>query len=209
MVRGRLLLIDPVHNSIPIGALAILRDAIQVKRRWVSELDFTYFLSKNLAAELVLAYTKLDVRVTSSAAGAFDAGSLYALPPTLTLQWHFLPDGDVRPYVGAGINYTRISKVRLSVPTATPRPLDLDRNGFGPAVQAGVDVKLGCPWYLNLDVKKVQIRADLKDGAETKLSTVKADPWLFGAGVGTGSELTMPEASRTPRRRDREKELLP
>ena len=182
MVRGRLLLIDPVHNSSSIGALAVPPDAIQVKKRWVPELDFTYFLSKNLAAELVLAYTKLDVRVTSSAVGAFDAGSFYALPPTLTLQWHFLPDGDIRPYVGAGINYTRISKVRLSVPAVTP--LDLERNSVGLAVQAGLDVKLRGPWYLNLDVKKVQIRADLKDGAGAKLSTVKADPWLFGAGMG-------------------------
>jgi len=184
MVRVRALSIEPVHKSDPIGALAVPADAIQVQRRWVPELDFTYFLSKNLAAELVLAYTKLNVRVTSSAAGAFDAGSFHALPPTLTLQWHFLPDGDIRPYVGAGLNYTRISKVRLSVPTASPIPLDLERNSFGLALQAGVDVKLGGPWYLNFDVKKIQLRADLKDGTGAKLSTVKADPWLLGMGMG-------------------------
>ncbi|MBN8930529.1 MAG: OmpW family protein, partial [Rhizobium pusense] len=32
--------------------------------------------------------------------------STWVLPPTLTAQYHFNPKGAVRPYVGAGINYT-------------------------------------------------------------------------------------------------------
>ena len=129
----------------------------------------------------MLAFTKLDARVTSSAVGAFDAGSCKALPPTLTVQWHFLPDGQFRPYVGAGINYTNLSSVKLG--NATTGPLTLDRNSFGPALQAGLDIGLGGPWSLNIDVKKAWIRTDLKSGGST-VSKLKVDPVLVGLGVG-------------------------
>ena len=32
------------------------------------------------------------------------------LPPTLTAQYHFNPHGAVRPYLGAGVNYSIFSK---------------------------------------------------------------------------------------------------
>jgi outer membrane protein len=184
MVRGRALLIVPDHDSSPVGALAVPSDAIQVQKRWIPELDITYFVSRNLATELVLGYTKLDVNVTSSAAGAFDAGSFHILPPTLTLQWHFAPDAAIRPYVGAGINYTRFGKVRLAVPTAPAIALSLEKDSFGPAVQAGVDIQLDRQWFLNLDLKKVQIRTEVRGPTGAELSIVRADPWLFGVGVG-------------------------
>lgn len=181
LVRVRALHIDPANKSSPVPSLAVPADAIHVKDKWVPELDISYFFTKQIAAELVLAFTKLDARVTSSAVGAFDAGSFKALPPTLTVQWHFLPDGQFRPYVGAGINYTNLSSVKLG--NATTGPLTLDRNSFGPALQAGLDIGLGGPWSLNIDVKKAWIRTDLKSGG-SKLSTLKVDPVLVGLGVG-------------------------
>lgn len=181
VVRVRALHIGPADKSDPVPALAVPADAINVEDRWVPELDISYFFSKQLAAELVLAFTKLDARVTSSAVGAFDAGSFKALPPTLTLQWHFLPEGQFRPYLGAGLNYTRLSSVRLG--NAVTGPLDLERNSVGPALQAGVDIGLGGPWFLNLDAKKAWIRTDLRSGGTT-LSTLKVDPWLLGVGLG-------------------------
>jgi outer membrane protein W len=42
-------------------------------------------------------------------AGLSDGQSLFdawVLPPTLTLQYHFLPENNIRPYVGVGVNYT-------------------------------------------------------------------------------------------------------
>lgn len=181
LVRVRALHIDPANKSEPIPSLAVPADAIHVKDRWVPELDISYFFTKQIAAELVLAFTKLEARVTDSAVGAFDAGSFKALPPTLTVQWHFLPDGQFRPYVGAGLNYTNLSSAKLG--NGVTGPLNLDRNSIGPAIQAGLDIGLGGPWSLNIDVKKAWIRTDLNSGS-TKLSTLKVDPWLLGLGVG-------------------------
>jgi len=122
------------------------------------------------------------VKVTSSALGAFDAGSFKHLPPTLTLQWHFNPEGTFRPYVGAGINYTLLSNDNLSVPTGTG--LHLENDSFGAAVQAGIDYKLSKSLYLNFDVKKVYIRSDVTDDTGAKLSRVEVDPVLVGIGIG-------------------------
>ena len=181
MIRVRALYIDPAHRSDPIPALAVPSHAIRVENRWAPELDISYFFSKQLAAELVLAFTKLDARVSRSAVGAFDAGSFKALPPTLTLQWHFLPDAQFRPYVGAGLNYPRLSDMKLG--NGVTGPLKLERSSVGPALQAGIDIALGGAWFLNFDAKKVWIRTDLKSNGTT-LSTLKVNPWLLGVGLG-------------------------
>ena len=88
-----------------------------------------------------------------------------------------------KPYLGAGVNYTRFSSVKLPQGTALGA-LTIDKNSVGLALQAGVDYALDGKWSLNLDVKKVQIRTDLKSGAAGKLGKIKVDPLLIGVGLG-------------------------
>lgn len=183
MIRARAVHINPANKSDAVPALAVPADAIEVSKKWIPEADFSYFFSKNLAAELVLTYPqKHNVTVTQSAIGSFNAGSFKHLPPTLTLQWHFNPEGDFRPYVGGGLNYTRISSDHLSVPGVTG--LHLESNSVGLALQAGFDVKLDKQLYFNVDLKKVQIRSDVSNDAGAKVSRVKVDPFLLGIGLG-------------------------
>jgi len=124
------------------GATVIPSDDIRVANKTIPEVDFSYFFSKNLAAELVLTYPqKMDVNIAASAAGAFKAGTVKVLPPTLTLQYHFLPDAQFRPYVGAGINYTRFSSISLGPLDAVTQTLGggntgtntIDKNSWGGA----------------------------------------------------------------------------
>jgi outer membrane protein len=170
MVRGRLVNIDPA-NKDTIAALDV-----SVSSKVIPEVDFTYFLSPNLAAELILTYPqKHDI-----SANGGPVGTLKHLPPTLSLQYHFtdLGLGAFKPYVGAGLNYTRFSSVNLGGGT-----LSVDKNSVGLSLQAGVDYAIDKTWSVNFDVKKVQIRTDLKNAAGT-LGTVKIDPLLIGVGVG-------------------------
>ena len=61
-----------------------------------------YFLTNHWAVEVLAAAPfKHDVDV-----GGADIAETKHLPPTLSLQYHFLPDGKFQPYVGAGVNYT-------------------------------------------------------------------------------------------------------
>lgn len=186
MVRVRAVHVGWAQESSPVAALAVPENGIHLENKMIPEVDITYFLTRNIAAELILTYPqKHTVRVTQSAAGAFDAGSLKELPPALTLQYHFAPDAQFRPYVGAGFNYTTFSQVNLA-------PLDgvsggtnsISRSNFGGVLQAGFDVKVGTNSYINFDVKKVYIKTDLSNSVLGKLSTLHGDPLLVGIGYG-------------------------
>lgn len=183
LVRVRAVNVDTANKSSAIPLLAVPKDAIHVEDKTIPELDISYFFTKNIAAELILTVPqKHDVKVTGSALGGFKAGSFYLLPPTLTAQWHFNPDGDFRPYVGLGVTYSDYSSVDLRVPGVTK--LKLDDDYFGPAVQLGFDYKLTKNLFLNLDVKKAHVRSDLEADGIGKVSRVKVDPLLIGVGLG-------------------------
>lgn len=149
---------------------------VSINNKWLPEVDFTYFVTPNFAAELILTVPqKQDV---SSTAHGGKIGTLKHLPPVLSAQYHFTGLGPIKPYLGAGVNYTRFSSVDLAGGAVT-----VDKNSFGLALQAGVDYALDKNWSLNLDVKKVQIRTDIYlSGAN--LGTFKVDPLLLGIGAG-------------------------
>jgi OmpW family len=79
-----------------------------------------------------------------------------------------------RPYVGAGINYARISSVNLRSNIAGVG-LELNSSSRGGALRGGVDIKLPKNLFLNVDVKKIYIDGDVKGGG-VKVSSVKFDP---------------------------------
>lgn len=173
MVRARAVHIDPANESAPVGGTGAA-DRIHVSNKTIPEIDISYFFTPNLAAELVLTYPqKHDVTLDGARIGSFRH-----LPPTLSAQYHFAPQATLNPYVSAGINYTRISSVKLLNGAG-----DLESGSWGLALQAGLDIRLDQRWSLNVDVKKVDIRSDVMiSGA--KASHVKVDPVLFGVGVG-------------------------
>ena len=172
-VRARAVNISPDNKSDSIGGVGA-SDRLTVSDKTIPEVDISYYFTPNWSAELILTYPqKHDVMLDGANIGTFKH-----LPPTLTAQYHFLPDAQFSPYLGVGVNYTRISNVNLLNGAA-----DLEKDSFGFAVQAGVDFKLDKNWSLNLDVKKVQIRSDVSIGG-AKISAVKVDPWLVGVGVG-------------------------
>lgn len=183
MVRVRAVHVGWANQSDPVGALGVPANGIHLENKTVPEVDISYFFTRNLAAELILTYPqKHKVSVTQP---AIEAGSLRELPPTLTLQYHFMPDAQFRPYLGAGFNYTTFSKVDLAPLNAvTGGNNTINRANFGGALQAGFDVKVGANSYINLDVKKLYIKTDLTNSVLGKLSTIKGDPVLVGIGYG-------------------------
>ena len=177
LVRVRAVRVDTANKSDAIPSLGVGSDEVHVSSKTIPELDVSYFFTKNIASELILTYPqKHDVSVAGS-----KIGTVKELPPTLLVQYHFLPDGMFRPYVGAGINYTRFSSVDLNVPGVGK--LDVDKDSFGWALQVGMDIKVANNVFLNVDVKKVQMGTDVKLNGD-KVTSIDIDPWLFGVGVG-------------------------
>lgn len=151
---------------------------LSVNDKVIPEVDISYFFSPNLAAELILTYPQKHTIYSNGT----EIGSLKHLPPTLTVQYHF-PMGAFKPYVGAGLNYTRFSNVEFAPAIVTALQPSIDKNSFGLAVQAGADYEISKNIYLNLDIKWAQIRTEVSSfGAAA--GKFKVDPLLVGVGVG-------------------------
>lgn len=147
-----------------------------VNEATVPEVDFTYMIRNHIGVELILGTSRH--KVTSSAGSL---GGLSVLPPTLTLQYHFNPEGRVRPYVGAGVNYSWFYNDKL---TYGGEGVAVKHSSFGPALQIGVDVQVSKRIFVNLDLKKLWMRTDPTLGGAS-IGTLKIDPWVVGVGVGT------------------------
>ena len=179
-VRLRGLVITP-DESATIEAIG---GDVDISTAVIPELDFTYFFTENIAAELILGTSKHDVKAIDTAAGDIELGDVWLLPPTLTVQYHFT-GGALKPYLGAGVNFT-IFYGADEGPVADA--VDYD-NSLGLAFQGGLDYDLSDQWFLNVDVKKIFIQTDATVNATTALgATVGADvdinPLVIGFGVG-------------------------
>lgn len=183
LVRLRGIYVTPDESStLSVGGATVPGEA-SVEDQFVPELDFTYFFTDNIAAELILATTPHDVDAVGSPLGAsVDLGDVWLLPPTLTLQYHLNPKGQVSPYVGAGVNYT----IFYSEDPGAAQGIDYE-DSFGWALQAGVDVGLTGNWFFNVDVKKVWLNTEATvrvNATTTVRADVDIDPWIIGAGIG-------------------------
>ena len=150
----------------------------ELNNAYVPEVDFSYFITDNIAVELIAATTKHDLDWNNP---NVDLGSVWVLPPTVTVQYHFMPKERFSPYLGAGLNYTLFYNEK----PGAAQSISYD-NGFGYALQAGFDYAISGPWSLNVDVKKIfldtKVTADL--GAGPVKVDADLDPWVFGVGVG-------------------------
>lgn len=177
LVRLRAVNVAPNESA----DIATIGGDVDIDTSVVPELDITYFVRDQWALELILAVTPHDVTAVGTSLGDVDLGDVTLLPPTLTLQYHFNPDGQVRPYVGAGVNYTHFFDADLPAGSALTS-IDYDAS-FGLAAQAGVDFALDDDWFVNVDVKYIDIDTDVTiDGAIA--ADVQIDPVVFGVGFG-------------------------
>lgn len=171
LVRLRAISIMP--NSSTTGTLSALD--VGVNNAIVPELDFTYMIRDDLGVELILATSRHQL--TSSLG---NLGGVNVLPPTLLLQYHFNHAGRIRPYVGAGLNYTLFYNNGLNAGGA---PISVTNHSWGPALQAGVDVQVTRSLFVNADIKKIWMHTDASLGAQA-LGRLSIDPVVVGLGVG-------------------------
>ena len=180
-----------------VGAAVMTPGAdLKVDSNTIPELDISYYWTKNIATELILALgTRHDVSISGDSAGVVGnqrLGSVNLLPPTLTVQWHFNPDQTFDPYVGAGINATFMldRNLRFESGATAGEKIRLDRSSFGPALQAGIDVNLKDGWLLNADVKYVWLDSDVEMKSATtgnrwtKIDALDINPWVVSVGIG-------------------------
>ncbi len=191
-VRVRGVGVAPAESA----TIGVIGGDVKITETFIPELDFTYFFTKNFAAELILGTTKHEVQTVNSdisavggpTSASVDLGSVYLLPPTLTFQYHFFPMKEkiFKPYVGAGVNYTIFYNAK---PGAVVKGIEYE-NSFGFAGQLGFDLMLDDTFFINVDAKKLFLSTDVTVDASNLAAglsipaKVDINPWLFGFGVG-------------------------
>lgn len=178
VMRARALGVIPDEDATVTGA--VTGNTVDIDNSLVPEFDFTYFVTNNIAFELIAAVTPHDVNADNSSAGPLDLGDVWLLPPTLTAQYHFTNLGNCKPYVGAGVNYTVFFS---EDPGASVTSADYD-NSFGPALQVGADYMIDDHWMFNVDVKKIWINTDVHFNGGAINADVDINPWVVGVGFG-------------------------
>lgn len=174
MLRGRVIAVVPDEDStLNIGGSADAGDAV------TPEFDVTYFFTDHIGMELIAATSQHSLSVSGTAIGNAELGDTWILPPTLTLQYHFKPHSDFRPYLGAGVNYSVFYGEDEAAGIAK---LEVD-NAWGVAAQAGFDYSLDEHWGINVDVKKLWMNVDVSVNNGVATADVDLDPYIFGLGL--------------------------
>jgi outer membrane protein len=187
LVRFRGIAVTPTGESGGVQP-AFPGGSLTARTSVTPEFDFTYFVTDNIAAELILATSRHQIKGQGALAGVGNAADVWLLPPTLTLQYHFNPGGEFRPYLGAGLNYTVFYNEAANsnlVRAVGATSVDAT-NSLGWALQAGMDYDLGGNWVLNLDVKYINLDTNVKltTGAGIQRTELNIDPLIIGLGLG-------------------------
>lgn len=139
-------------------------------------------LTPNIGVELVLGIPPtIEADATGSVAFLGDnILSAKNVSPTLLVNYYFGAPGDTwRPYLGAGINYTRFTDIQSSL---APQ-VDMS-DSWGLALQAGINYAIDKQWGLFASIARIDVKSDVVAVASTVLTTTidfKPVTYSFGA----------------------------
>jgi len=184
IIRAGVGVVDPKSDNLDLGG----GDNLEVDDGTSLTIEGTYMFADHWGVELLAAWPFTHDFAIEAGGQENVAGEVNHLPPTLSLQYHFNPEGTVRPYVGAGVNYTMFSEENTEGPLAGTS-LDLD-DSWGLALQLGVDVSLTKNWFVNAGLRWIDIDSDAEitglsgPGVVDNLGEVEIDPFVYQLQLG-------------------------
>lgn len=193
LIRGRVLYVMPNDNSGLIRpGFGAIPSGVSVDSNIGAELAATYFLTSQIGLEFGFAGSKLDLAGDQGSPAQGDLATAKFIMPTVSLQYYFMPDAVVRPYVGAGVNYIRYydetpgSVLDLAVvPPINLQPSVSLEGKFGYHAQIGVDIPVNDRFFVNLDVKYIRTDTTAKFvTSDLDFVDVNINPIVFGLGLG-------------------------
>ena len=195
-LRLRGVYLDPANRSnafsiqTPCAGIApcfttVPSNAVYLGSEIYAELSGEWYFTSHLSTELALAVpTNSSTQLKTP---KLNLGDIKLMPNTLTLKYNFAPQATFRPYVGAGVDYTKISSSNFGIPATSnsvPTSLSTDGSSFGWVAQAGFDVRIARSWFLNADVRYLgDVDTNIKSSSG-RLTTARIDPMLYSIGFG-------------------------
>lgn len=192
IVRGGVTWVVPDESSdkLVVGGTATVDTRVSIDNDIKPSFTITYMLTDAIGIELLGALPfKHDVDGKGGPFGGVHLAEAKHLPPTLSLQYHFNQFGAIKPYVGAGINYTVFfdEKATGNLKSAGFTKVSL-KESFGYALQVGMDYDLGNNWLVNADVRYIDIETEARlsgpGGVKAKIDNIEIDPFVFTLAVG-------------------------
>lgn len=201
LINARLLNIAPDVSSNQVmasGSPLAPPAGIDVDDGYSLGVDITYMVSDNFGVELMLdTSSKHDINGTGNLAGV-SVGEVTVLPPSLIAVWHFMPKNNIRPYAGAGLNYTMFfsesttgqftnTMNAVAGPGVNSTDVSID-DTLSLIAQVGVDIDINKDWYVSFDAKYIDLdtTATVKvNGVDTATIDFDLNPLVLGVGVGT------------------------
>lgn len=165
--------------------ISTIGGTVAISEEWVPSVQVEYFFTDNVSAELLCCVARHNVRATGTAIGTVPLGKISHFPPTVTLKYHFNTESQLRPYLGAGVNYTTFFDEE--VPNGGAVTAISYDDSFGGALQAGLDYQFSDHWSAFIDVRKIWISTDvtLQAGPATTINAdVDINPIVASAGFG-------------------------
>ena len=165
--------VDPKSNN---GTLAGLRTSVSSSVRPSASLE--YMITPNIGVDVLAAWPfQHDVKLS----GLGKVGQTKQLPPTVGVNYHFMPDNNWSPFLGIGLNYTNFFDTK-SAGALKGTSVSI-ANSWGVAAHAGIDVKLNPKWIVTADLRWIDIESDVKvNGAN--VGTAKINPLVYGLSLG-------------------------
>lgn len=173
LVRGGFQTINPDGGAFNNGEGV----ALEVRSDTAFAVSGSYFFNPSFAIELQAATPfNHDIDLV----GVGKVARARHLPATLSLQYHY-DAGVLKPYAGVGLNYTTF-RSEDTTGALSGVPLSLG-NSRGLAAQVGADYALTDKWYLNGEVRWIDMDTTATLDGE-RLGSVNVDPWVWSLSVG-------------------------
>jgi len=195
VLKGGATMVDPSSDNLKLGDIGFIEGigditdaSLEVGDATSFGFTVTYMMTDNIGVELLAAWPfQHDIDLAATVDGERVSGKIAEtehLPPTLSLEYYFIPDGMFNPYIGLGVNWTMFSGEEIDPILADGLRLD---DSFGLSGQIGADIKFGDNWLLNFDFRYIDISSEAKilvEGEWLKLGDVAIDPFVYSIMLG-------------------------
>lgn len=182
-----------IHSSAPdiTGPLTPPGANLKVGNASTLGLTFTHLFDDHWGVSFLVGIPpKNDVQGEGTLSPAGQIATVKSISPTLLAQYYFMDkDARFRPYVGAGINYTRFSDAEASSSLAAtlggPTSISL-QNSSGLALQLGSRFNIDKNWLIDFSVVKADVKSmqTTTTGPIQRTTTIDFNPLVFALNVG-------------------------
>jgi outer membrane protein len=178
LARARFAAVIPQNFS---SSVSVIGGHVDATTAYIPELDLSYFITPHIAIEAIAGTSRHEVSAQGSLLGPkVDLGSVWALPPTVTVQYH-QQYGNFIPYAGVGLSVVFFYDSHPNV-TGGITKVGYD-TGVGPTLDAGFDYVLSPHWVANVDVKQMFVNTTAHINGVITAKTALS-PTVVAAGIG-------------------------